>query len=173
MVLLLLGEKWEPCIPYLQLLCFAGLFYPMHLLNLNVLMARGRSDLYFRLVLIRRALVVVNIVTTFRWGVLAMVWGQVIISVISYFVNSYYTKRFADYSIPEQLRDIFPYLASSVTMGIVAAFVSVPLPPAHPTQLALKIAVGAVCYLAICRGLRLVALDEFIGLVSRRRAISA
>jgi O-antigen/teichoic acid export membrane protein len=173
MVLLLLGEKWEPCIPYLQLLCFAGLFYPMHLLNLSVLMARGRSDLFFRLVLIQRALVVVNIATTFRWGILAMVWGQLVINVISYFVNSYYTKRFAGYSIPEQMRDVFPYLVSSATMGIVVALVNVPLPTAHPLQLVLKIAVGAACYLAICRGLRLTALDEFISLVSRRRAISA
>jgi hypothetical protein len=88
-------------------------------------------------------------------------------------VNSYYTKRFAGYSIPEQMRDVFPYLVSSATMGIVVALVNVPLPTAHPLQLVLKIAVGAACYLAICRGLRLTALDEFISLVSRRRAISA
>jgi O-antigen/teichoic acid export membrane protein len=173
MVLLLLGEKWEPCIPYLQLLCFAGLSYPMHLLNLNVLMARGRSDLFFRLVLIRRALVVVNIVTTFHWGVLAMVWGQVIISVISYFVNSYYTRRFAGYSIPEQLRDVFPYLTASVVMGIVVAFVNLPLPAGHIAQFALKVCVGAIVYWAICSGFRLPALGEIMAIIRRRTAVPA
>jgi O-antigen/teichoic acid export membrane protein len=173
MVLLLLGEKWEPCIPYLQLLCFAGLFYPMHLLNLNVLMARGRSDLFFRLVLIRRALVVVNIVTTFRWGVLAMVWGQVIISVVSYFVNSYYTKRFADYSIPEQLRDVCPYLTASIVMGIVVALVNLPLPAGHVAQFSLKVCTGAIVYWAICCGFHLPALGEIMAIIRRRTAVPA
>ena len=145
----------------------------MHLLNLNVLMARGRSDLFFRLVLIRRALVVVNIVTTFRWGVLAMVWGQVIISVVSYFVNSYYTKRFADYSIPEQLRDVCPYLTASIVMGIVVALVNLPLPAGHVAQFSLKVCTGAIVYWAICCGFHLPALGEIMAIIRRRTAVPA
>ena len=173
MVLVLLGEKWEPCIPYLQLLCFAGLFYPMHLLNLNVLMARGRSDLFFRLVLIRRALVVVNIAATFHWGILPMVWGQVVISVISYFVNSYYTKRFAGYSIPEQMRDVAPYLTASVAMGIIVALVNLPLTAGHAAQFSLKVCIGAVIYWGICSGFRLPALGEIMAIVRRRTPFPA
>lgn len=173
MVLLLLGEKWEPCIPYLQILCFAGSLYPMNLLNLNVLMARGRSDLFFRLVLIQRALVVVNIATTFHWGILAMVWGQFVIGVISYFVTSYYTRRFAGYSVPEQLRDVFPYLAASAVMGIIVALVNLPLPAGHPAQLSLKVCTGAVVYCAICSGFRLPALGEIMAMIRRRTAVPA
>jgi len=33
LVLVLLTEKWAPCIPFLQLLCLAGLLYPLHLMN--------------------------------------------------------------------------------------------------------------------------------------------
>ena len=50
----MLTEKWAPCVPYLQLLCMAGLLFPLHLMNLNVLQALGRSDLFLRLEIIKK-----------------------------------------------------------------------------------------------------------------------
>ena len=45
MVLTLIGEKWLPSVIYLQMLCFVGMQYPLHSLNLNILQVKGRSDL--------------------------------------------------------------------------------------------------------------------------------
>ncbi|MCA1787980.1 MAG: lipopolysaccharide biosynthesis protein, partial [Desulfobacteraceae bacterium] len=42
-VLVLLTEKWAPMIPYMQLLCIAGFLYPIHLVNVQVLQAQGKS----------------------------------------------------------------------------------------------------------------------------------
>ena len=55
LVVLLLSAKWAPCVPYVQLLCISGLLYPLQLVNLNVLTALGRSDLFFRLEVIEVA----------------------------------------------------------------------------------------------------------------------
>ena len=46
LVLALIGEKWLVSAEYLQLLCFVGMFYPLHALNLNILNVLGRSDLF-------------------------------------------------------------------------------------------------------------------------------
>ena len=46
MVIVLIGEPWRPCIIYLQMLCFVGMMYPLHSLNLNMLKVQGRSDLF-------------------------------------------------------------------------------------------------------------------------------
>ena len=54
LVLVMLTEKWAACIPYLQLLCVAGLLFPLQLMNLNVLQALGRSDLFLRLEIIKK-----------------------------------------------------------------------------------------------------------------------
>ena len=48
MILTLIGEKWLPSVSYLQLLCFVGMLYPLHALNLNVLNVKGRSDLFLK-----------------------------------------------------------------------------------------------------------------------------
>ncbi|MGZ4960928.1 MAG: lipopolysaccharide biosynthesis protein [Limisphaerales bacterium] len=146
LVLFLLTDKWAPTIPYLQLLCCAGLLYPVHLLNLSVLTSMGRSDLYFRLGVIKRVLQIAAMLVTFKWGVLVMVWGQVVVSFISFFVNSFYTKRFIGYSIPEQMRDLFPYATASCAMGLAVSVATLPIPEGHAGQLFFKIALGAIIY---------------------------
>lgn len=50
------GEKWIPSIPYFQILCFAGMFYALHAINLNILQVKGRSDLFLKLEIIKKLL---------------------------------------------------------------------------------------------------------------------
>jgi teichuronic acid exporter len=42
----LFTEKWPPAVPYLQILCISGIFYPLHIYNSNVFMVKGRSDIF-------------------------------------------------------------------------------------------------------------------------------
>jgi len=168
LVLLLLTEKWLPSVPYIQALCFVGLLYPLHILNLNVLSALGRSDLFLRLEIIKKILVVVTILVTFRWGVLVMLWGQVVSGILAYALNSYYTKKFIGYSIGEQMRDLYPYLLAAGVMAIPVYWINVPIPAAHPVQLMFKGMLGASLYFLICRVLRLSALDEILRMARRR-----
>ena len=58
LILVLLGIKWIGAVDYLQLLCFVGLFFPLHALNLNVLNVKGRSDLFLKLEVIKKILAV-------------------------------------------------------------------------------------------------------------------
>jgi O-antigen/teichoic acid export membrane protein len=130
LVLVLLTEKWAESIPYLQLLSFWGLLYPLHVINLNVLQALGRSELFLRLEIIKKVLIVINIAVTWRFGISAMICGMIIFSIIAYFLNSYYTGILIGYSIREQLRDLSTYLIMAVLMG-AAVYVAGLLPFSH------------------------------------------
>lgn len=55
-VLVLFGEQWLPVVPIFQVLCLGSLFWPLHVINLNVLVAQGHSNLYFRLEIINKVL---------------------------------------------------------------------------------------------------------------------
>lgn len=118
LVLVLLTDKWAPCIPYLRLLCLAGLLFPMNWFNRNVLYAMGRSDLCFRLELVKKIMILINIAIMWRWGIEAMIWGQVVVSILSYGLNSYYNGVLIDYPIWEQVRDLAPYVVPTVVMGL-------------------------------------------------------
>ena len=84
LMLVVFTDKWAPSIPYLQLLSLAGLLYPIHLLNLNVLLALGRSDLFFRLGVVKSVIFGTCGLLSFHWGS-STVWGQLAQQCIAYF----------------------------------------------------------------------------------------
>ncbi len=116
----LFTEKWLPAVPYFRILCGAGLLYPLHAYNLNILTVKGRSDLFLRLEIVKKVLLVVVIVASFSWGILGLIWGQVIFSMLAFFINTHYSGKFLRYSSWEQLRDILPIITlTAVTGGLV------------------------------------------------------
>ena len=53
-IIILVGQKWAPAVPYLQILCISGALYPLHSLNLSILNVKGRSDLFLKLEIIKK-----------------------------------------------------------------------------------------------------------------------
>ncbi|WP_155322052.1 lipopolysaccharide biosynthesis protein [Desulfosarcina ovata] len=149
-VLVLLTDKWLPCVPYLQLLCLVGLMYPLQLINLSVITALGRSDLFLRLEIMKKVLVVLNIAVTWRLGIMAMIIGQVIISFVSYYLNAHYNKALLRYSFLEQIGDLYPYLLNAILMGVaINAFAYLHI--LNPFFLiCLQVVSGFLIYLILC-----------------------
>ncbi|MBO3342222.1 lipopolysaccharide biosynthesis protein, partial [Clostridium perfringens] len=121
LIMLLFGDNWISSIEYFQILCIAGMLYPLHAINLNILQVKGRSDLYLRLEIIKKviSLILIFIAIFSRLGVIALIWIMVVNSIISFFINSYYSKDIIGYSTIEQIRDILPILFMTIIMGIV------------------------------------------------------
>lgn len=113
---LLLGPNWIPGIPYFQIMCLAGIFTPLHSLNLNILQVKGRSDLFLRKSIIGNfiATIIVGSVLLFDLGVNGLLWGLVMDYFISYFNNASHTKQMIGYSILDQLKDIAKIFIISV-----------------------------------------------------------
>lgn len=108
MILALIGEKWEPSVIYLQLLCLVGMFHPLQALNLNMLNVKGRSDLFLKLEIIKKLIAVPVIIIGIIWGIKVMILGMIANAVIAYIINSYYSGKLIDYPIRQQVVDIFP-----------------------------------------------------------------
>jgi len=144
----LFTEKWLPCVPYFQILCLTGILYPLHSYNLNILNVKGRSDLFFRLEIIKKIGVVIMILTTIRFGIIGLVWGQLISSILGFFVNSYYSKMFLDYSAWQQIRDIFPLIICALIAGIFVWGLDFLLKGAHDgLRLLAGMVAGATIYI--------------------------
>jgi len=120
-VLLLLTEKWAPMIPYLQLLCVVGFFYPIQLVNVQVLQAQGKSNLNFRIAVIKNLLRIVNIALMYRFGVIFIIIGEVITTFLALMINTYYTNRLLGYGLLEQLNDIKQIIFSTILAGAAGA----------------------------------------------------
>lgn len=124
LILLLIGEKWLVSVSYLQIICFAGMLYPLHAINLNILQVKGRSDLFLKLEIIKKIIAVIPIFLGIMYGIEYMLWGSVLISFIAYFLNSYYSAGLIRYPTIEQIKDVFPTFAVSLSVAFVMWIIS-------------------------------------------------
>jgi O-antigen/teichoic acid export membrane protein len=123
LVLLLLKEKWAPMIPYLQLLSIVGILYPLHLINVQTINSLGKSNLNFRLEIIKNSLRVLNIIIMYQFGVIYIIIGEVILSFMALVINTYYTQRLINYGILKQLNDIKIIFLSGFIASVLAYFI--------------------------------------------------
>jgi O-antigen/teichoic acid export membrane protein len=169
LVLVLLTKKWEACVPYIQMLCVGGALIPLNVIHLQALAAQGRSDLFLRLEFIKKGLIGVAVALTFRYGVMGLLVGDIVVSILSCVLNSYYSTRLIGYSWKEQILDLLPYLGISVLMGACVWLAGRLLPWGGDFgRLAIELAIGITVYFAGCRFCRLSAFSEACEVVSSR-----
>lgn len=124
LIRVVLTSKWDGCVLYLQIICFALMWYPIHAINLNLLQVKGRSDLFLKLEIIKKIVGVGILCVTIPIGVTAMCVGMVVSSLISLVMNTHYTGILIEISFARQMRDLFPFLILSIlsyisTLGVV------------------------------------------------------
>jgi O-antigen/teichoic acid export membrane protein len=161
LVLLTLTAKWSRCIPYLQLLCIAGAFYPVQVINLSALTAQGRSDLFLGLEVAKKCILVAAVAISWRFGITAMIYSQILVMLISCYLNSFYTGRHLSYGFFAQMRDMAPYAGASLVMGGVLYLLGSMGWSSNLLLLTTQICSGAAVYLGTCR---LCALAAFMDL---------
>lgn len=154
LVLTLVGEKWAPSIIYLQMLSFVGMLYPLHAINLNMLQVQGRSDLFLKLEVIKKILVIPAVIIGVFYGIKIMILGMIVNNIIAYYINSYWSGRLIGYSVKEQLKDVFPTFLLSVSMMIVVYISGLMLPFIAGINLIIQILIGAIYVLSVCELLR-------------------
>lgn len=118
MVLVLIGEKWLESIPYLQLLCLNMLFLPLHGINTDIIKAKGRSDIFLKLEIVKKCLLVLPVLTGIFYNIYWMLIVNIVVEFLCFFLNSYFSSRLIEYSVMEQIKDIIPSLRMA---SIVAA----------------------------------------------------
>lgn len=119
LVLLLLTEKWQPCVVFIQILCLDMVLKPIQTSNLQAIYAMGRSDIGLKLNIIKKSVGFLLILVTATYSVEAMAWGGVASAVFASILNSYPNKQMLDYGYWSQMKDILPYISLGGFMGVV------------------------------------------------------
>lgn len=122
------------------------MWYPVHALNLTLLQVKGRSDLFLKLEIIKKIIGIIILAISLPLGIIAMCYFSILSSLISLFINTYYTGKLIGVGFFKQMRDIFPTLLLSMIMfGIV--LISIHFIENIYIQLIVGILIGAVIYL--------------------------
>ena len=120
LIILMITEKWIDCVPLLQIMCWTMMWYPIHSLNLNVLMVRGRSDLFLRLEIIKKIFGICMLAICLPKGLIVVCIGSFVSSMFSLIINTHYTGKIIGVGYFMQLMDIFPTIVLCIISFISA-----------------------------------------------------
>ena len=119
LVLLLLTEKWAPCIPYLMLFCVLRMCGCISSVDKQVYYALGRSGigLYYELFFL-----VINILVllvSVHYGVMYIAVGYLLTEIFGTFSIFLISKRIFHYRLKERIQDLARPLLNSAVMFLV------------------------------------------------------
>lgn len=123
LIVFLFTEKWLPVVPIFQIICFTGILYPIHMYNLLVLQVRGRSDLFLKLEVVKKVLISLILIITFFYGFYAILFGQLVFSILALMINTNFAGKELGYSMFSQLKDVFPIFIFGFFMVIATYLV--------------------------------------------------
>ena len=146
--LLLLKPQWHPAIPYFQVMCLIGLFYPIAAVAYNVLKVRSNGGIILRLEIIKKVIMTIILATTIPISVMAVAWGMVIAAVCEMLLNVCASMRFTSLGIYRFTKTLLPIILltavmyfATVIIGQYTQEVSIGL------RLTIKIIAGIILYI--------------------------
>lgn len=122
LIILLITEKWSASIPMLQIVSIAGMFSPLIILYYDLYNAIGRSDINFKMEIVKKCFLVVSICTFFYFDctIIALIWLWVIYSFLSFMATAIISHYKIGYKITTALKDISPYALIAAISGSAA-----------------------------------------------------
>lgn len=147
---LLLTDKWLEAVPFVQIACLYFAFWPVHTANLQAISALGRSDIFLKLEIIKKAVGISILLFTIQHGIYAIVFGLVVGNIVSLFINMTPNKKLLGYTYLDQFKDILPTLFISILM-FVMVFALNGLQVSVIIKLALQLISGVVIYIVLAK----------------------
>ena len=99
---------------------------------------------------------------------IAIAMTSIISTVVGFFVNAYPNKNLINYTYFEQLRDVLPYILTSLVMLVVVSMVRL-LKYNALTTLLLQIVIGIVVYFLVSAVFRVKAFSMTIDAIKKLR----
>lgn len=159
----LVGPQWGEAASYLPILCVTMSLYPLHAINLNLLQVQGRSDLFLKLEIFKKAIAIVPIVLGILTNIYWMLYSGIVVGVVAFFLNSLYSGRFIGYSSFDQIRDVAPFYGIATVVAVLVYFMKY-LGLSYYVVLPLQILIGAFVFFLLCKLFNIEEIDEALSI---------
>lgn len=167
----LFSEKWIEAVPYFQILLIIGIMYPIHSFNLNILTVKGRSDLFLKLELIKKIMIIVVIISSFKFGILGLLYGKVFTTFVGFFINTSYSGKFINYKAWDQIKDLTLIVALSLFTALVVLMLDILISQFTSYSLIRLIfggIMGMMTYVTLSYFFKIESLNELIQIISEK-----
>ncbi len=169
-VSLLLTDKWLPCAPFIQIMCFSWWLQPTQSCTVQGIKAIGRSDIYLRVEMISKivGIVFLFISVLFFDTTIAVAVSLVCAQVVAVSLYGYCSDKYLHYTIKEQLSDLFSSGGVGLIM-LVAVYCVGSLISNDVFSLLTQIIIGGVVYCGFSRLFKLEAFSYLLSLYKQHK----
>lgn len=142
------GSKWMPSVPYLQLLCIYGAFYPVTTLYSKLVISKGKSDINLLNTIATCLCIWLALYLAHPYGIRTMIVAFVCINVLWLLVWHGFARHLITFRLRDALADILPFagIAAAVMGATWFATQSIPF---LALRLAAKIGMAAALYTGV------------------------
>ena len=123
LVRILLTEKWIDAVPYLRIFCLALVFDHICSFNNNMMYVKGRSDLFFRLEIIKKVIAFPLLVLAIPHGVMAICLVPVTHELVDLFLGTYCVRKLLGVHDASPLKDYGVYMICAPLACMPAFFI--------------------------------------------------
>lgn len=143
------------------------MFYPVHTANLNAIRALGRSDIFLKLEIQKKAVDLVLLLSSMWFGVMAMAYSLLISSVLCQLINSWPNKSLLHYGYLQQIKDILPAISIAILMGSMVWCISLFHLP-DVIQVLIQVPVGVAIYILLSKLFHIEAYEYLKNILRQR-----
>ena len=186
-IVTLLGEKWAQSAHYLRLLAVASAFLPLSTLLANVVITKGRSNIFMYVNLALAICQTTTMLTIYHFQIslplreeagvgslYTMVLAFVALTILWFFIWAYFAQRLAGYRFTMLLRDVLPFLLTAAAVMLTTGFTTSLIPALGEGSgvglLLTRILLAALLYYALMRLFRVQILNECLQFFNRRKS---
>lgn len=167
LIILLMTEKWAEAVPYIQIFSVYYLLYAMASTSWQVLKATGRSKEYMFLSVIESIIEISLLcIAVFIFKSVKLIAIGAVISMLTYVLYGMYAmKKFARYSLREQLKDCLTPCAYAFLMALVVILIEIGSKFSVFVTMVIQVIAGMIIYFGVSwlvRDRTLMALVRFL-----------
>lgn len=167
LILLLLTDKWLPAAELLSILCFAYMWYPVMVINNQILNVKGRSDYFLYAEILKKVIAIAILLITLPFGVRTLCWGIVVYNFFDMAIILYYSKKVIFVKYWEQIRNVIPLLIISLLTGSIV-YVSIQFFEGNLLgQLTIGSIIGLLVYILFCLIFRIREIDQIVLIIKK------
>ncbi len=168
LIIIIITEKWIDCVILLQLICFSMMWYPVHALNLNILTVCGRTDLFLKLEIVKKIWGLLVLCCSLPFGLVALCAAGIASSIVSVYINTWYTGKFYGFGFKEQMKDLLPIICLGLLMFVAVLGITFLIPNLF-LQILAGTAVGVIIYVGGACLFKLQELKEVVCLLNTNK----
>lgn len=167
-IVITITEKWQASADLIKMLCISGALMPLNTLLSNMIISKGKSDIYLWCTVTLGLLQIVLMMLLHPYGIHTMVAAYVALNVAWFLVWLHFTNRLTGYRVTMALADVLPYALSAVAVMAVTHTVTAGIADLR-LLLAARIVVAAALYYGVMRVVSNDILNECMQFIKSKR----